>query len=169
MSATKTHHPRPRVRQRSNPFALHPDVQATLDTNPDDYSPITSKSRILSFRYALAGWLWMLKTQKNIRIQSVISIAVFVVGLWLQLDPLSWAVIVLAITLNWVVEFVNAAIESAINLASPEIHPVARVGKDVAAAGVLLTSVAAAIIGGLILGPPLLSRVLPILIAPFMR
>jgi diacylglycerol kinase (ATP) len=148
---------------------FHPDVQATLATNPDDYSPITSKSRISSFRYALAGWLWMLKTQKNIRIQVAISIAVFAIGLWLGLEPLAWAILILIITINWMAEFVNAAIESAINLASPEIHPVARVGKDVAAAAVLLSAVAAAIIGGLIMGPPLLQKVLPVVLPLVMR
>ncbi len=150
-------------------IGFHPDVKATLATNPDDYSPITSKSRISSFRYALAGWLWMLKTQKNIRIQTAISVAVFVVGLWLGLEPLAWAVLILIITINWMAEFVNAAIESAINLASPEIHPVARVGKDVAAAAVLLASVAAAIIGGLVMGPPLLQRVLSVVLPLVMR
>lgn len=146
-------------------FTLHPDVQATLSTNPDHYSPITSKSRISSFRYALAGWLWMLKTQKNVRIQTVASILVFAVGLWLGLEPIVWAVLILAIAINWMAEFVNASVESAINLASPELHPVARVGKDVAAAAVLLTSVAAAIIGGILIGPPFAER-LAVILAP---
>jgi diacylglycerol kinase (ATP) len=148
---------------------LHPDVRATLETNPDDYSPITSKSRMSSFRYALAGWLWMLKTQKNIRIQAVVSVLVFALGLWLRLEPMAWAILILAILINWMAEFVNAAIESAINLASPEIHPVARVGKDVAAAAVLLAAVAAAMIGALIMGPPLLDRVLSALAPLVMR
>ncbi len=150
-------------KQRRNPFALHPDVKATLATDPDEFSPITSKSRISSFRYALAGWLWMLKTQKNTRVQAAISLLVFALGLWVGLMPVEWAVIVIAITINWQAEFVNAAIESAINIASPDIHPVARVGKDVASAAVLLSSVAAAIIGGIILGPPFLMKIAPIL------
>jgi diacylglycerol kinase len=157
----KTERPEPDWTQL---FTFHPDVQATLSTDPDQYSPITSKSRLSSFRYALAGWLWMLKTQKNTRIQAFFSIAVFVVGIWLGLSPVEWAILVLAITINWLAEFVNAAVESAINLASPQIHPVARVGKDVAAAAVLLSSVAAAIIGGLLLLPPLLTRLEPLII-----
>jgi diacylglycerol kinase (ATP) len=140
-------------------LAFHPDVQATLSTNPDAYSPITSKSRIASFRYALAGWLYMLRYQKNTRIQAVASVLVIVVGLWLGLPPVSWAILILAISLVWMAEFINAAIEAAVNLASPDIHPMARVGKDVAAATVLLGAVSAAIIGGLILGPPLLQKI----------
>ena len=55
-------------------------------------------------------------------------------------------------------EFINAAIEAAVNVASPEFHPMAKVGKDVAAAAVLLGAVSSAVIGLLIFGPPLLER-----------
>jgi diacylglycerol kinase len=144
-------------------LSFHPDVKATLSTNPDGYSPITSKSRIASFRYALAGWLFMLRYQKNVRIQAAASILVFTVGLWLTLTPVEWAILILIITINWMTEFLNAAVEAVVNLASPTIHPMARVAKDVAAAATLLAAVAAAIIGGLILGPPLLERLVPLI------
>lgn len=142
----------------------HPDTLETLGTQPEHYSPMTSTSRLKSLRYALAGWLYMLKYQKNTRIQAVVSIIVFGAGLWLALPPFEWAILILIITINWMAEFVNAAIEAAVNLASPDLHPMARVGKDVGAAAVLLTSVAAVIIGALILGPPLLAKLEPLII-----
>ncbi len=148
-------------RNPRSPFSFHPDVQATLDANPDQFSPVTSRSRMASFRYALAGWLYMLRYQKNIRIQAFFSVAVFIVGLWLGLQPLEWAVLVLIITINWIAEFLNAALEALVNLASPQIHPLARVCKDIGAATSLLAAVAAAIIGALIMGPPLLERLGP--------
>lgn len=144
-------------------LTLHPDVRATLETDPDSYSPITSKSRMKSFRYALAGWLYMLRYQKNTRLQSVATLLVFALGLWLGLRPIEWAVLIVIITFNWLTEFLNAAIEAVVNLASPGIHPMARVAKDVAAAAVLLSAIAAAIIGGLILLPPLLDRLTPLI------
>ena len=49
-------------------------------------------------------------------------------------------------------EFFNAALEAAVNLASREIHPMARVAKDVAAATALLAAVASVIIGALVIG-----------------
>jgi undecaprenol kinase/diacylglycerol kinase (ATP) len=55
-------------------------------------------------------------------------------------------------------EFLNAAVEAAINLASAELHPMAKVGKDVASAAVLLGAVASILIGLLILGPPLMQK-----------
>ena len=144
-------------------FHLHPDMQATLSTPPDDYSPITSKSRTASLRYALAGWLYMLRYQKNVRIQAVATLLVGVFGLWLGLHPLDWAILIVMITLNWMAEFTNAAIEAVVNLASSEIHPMARVAKDVAAASALLAAVASVIVGVLVMGPPLLERLAPIL------
>ena len=143
---------------RSGSTSLRQAVSEDLRIDPDDYSPIVSTSRWASFRYALAGWLYMLRYQKNTRIQAVATLLVVAVGLWLQIAPGEWAVIVLTVAMVWMAEFINAAIEAAVNLASPDVHPMAKVGKDVAAAAVLLGAVASALVGLLILGPPLLER-----------
>jgi diacylglycerol kinase len=142
----------------TNKQAIPPSLTANWHVNPEDYSPQVSPNRWASFQYALAGWGYMLRYQKNIRIQAVATIAVVLLGLWLGINPLEWAVLVLTISLEWMAEFINAAIEAAINVASPEYHPMARVGKDVAAAAVLLGAVASVLVGLLILGPPLLAR-----------
>jgi diacylglycerol kinase len=55
-------------------------------------------------------------------------------------------------------EFINTAIEAVVDLASPVQHPLAKVGKDVGAGAVLVSALAAALIGLLILGPPLWAR-----------
>ncbi len=134
------------------------ELTSTARIDPDQYSPITSTSRSASLSYALAGWLYMLRRQKNTRIQAVASIAVLALTLWLQVDFTGLAIIILAITIVWMAEFVNAAVEAAINIAAPELHPMAKVGKDVASAAVLLGVVASVLVGLLILGPPLLAR-----------
>ncbi len=146
--------PPPRRRR----WSLHPDIQATLDARPEDYSPITSRSRFASFRYALAGWLYMLRYSKNLRIQAVATLLVAAVGLWLGLTPLAWAVLVVTITINWLAEFINTALEAVVNLASPDIHPMARVCKDIGASAALITAVASVIVGFLVLGPPFFER-----------
>lgn len=130
----------------------------TARINPDEYSPITSTNRLNSLSYALAGWLYMLVRQKNTRIQAVASIAVFIFAFWLGIDTISWAVLILTVTMVWMAEFLNAAVEAAINLASADLHPMAKVGKDVASAAVLLGAVASILIGLLILGPPLIEK-----------
>ncbi|MEO8396879.1 MAG: diacylglycerol kinase family protein [Chloroflexota bacterium] len=130
----------------------------TAKIDPDQYSPITSTNRVNSFGYALAGWIYMLRRQKNTRLQAVASIGIMAVALWLQVDALSLAVLILAITIVWMAEFVNAAVEAAINLSTSDLHPMAKVGKDVASAAVLLGVVASILIGILVLGPPLIHR-----------
>jgi len=133
-------------------------VMSTARIDPDEYSPITSRSRLKSLSYALAGWLYMLRRQKNTRIQAVATVLVTALALWLRIDAMGWALLILSITMVWMAEFLNAAVEAAINLASAERHPMAQVGKDVAAAAVLLGVVASVLIGLLVLGPPLLDK-----------
>lgn len=115
-------------------------------------------SRIRSFKYALQGWWFVLRTQHNAWIHAVASVVVVPLALWLRVSRLELAVIFLAITAVWVGEFLNTAIEAVVDMASPEFHPLAKVAKDVAAASVLLAAIAAVLIGLLILGPPLLLR-----------
>ena len=124
-----------------------------------------SAGRLDSFRHAFAGWWHVLRTQRNAWIHTFFSVSVVGAGLWLRLSCLEWAVIVLAISAVWVSECVNTALEAMVDLVSPDVHPLARVGKDVAAAAVLIGALASVIIGLLILGPPLWARVWSI-IAP---
>ena len=133
-------------------------LTGTMKIDPDEYSPLTSRNRVVSLGYALAGWLYMLRRQKNTRLQAIASIIVFGLAFWLEIDAISWAILILTITMVWMAEFLNAAVEAAINLATEDLHPMAKVGKDVAAAAVLLGVVASVLIGVLILGPPLIDK-----------
>ncbi len=118
-----------------------------------------SSNRIDSFRHAFAGVWYVLRTQRNAWIHGAFSVAAVIVGAWLGLKPDAWALIAFAIGLVWVTEITNTAIEAAIDLASPAIHPLAKVGKDAAAAAVLVGAGTAVAVGLLVLGPPLVARV----------
>lgn len=137
---------------------IHSDILETLAIDPAQHSLKVSRGRLASFRYAVAGLLHMLRYAKNIRIQAVATMIVLGVGVWLALPARDIAVLVLTIGVVWLAEFVNAAVEAAINIASPDYHPMARVGKDIAAGGVLLSVMISAGVGLLLLGPPLLDR-----------
>ncbi len=119
------------------------------------------RSRKEAFRSALAGWWHVLRTQRNAWIHVLATLSVCALGFWLRLSSLEWAILWLAIGLVWTAEFVNTALEAVVDLASPDLHPLARVGKDVGAAAVLIAAAIAVIIGLLILGPPLLSQLPP--------
>lgn len=114
--------------------------------------------RIRAFRHAFRGWGYVMRTQHNAWIHAVVSTAVIALGLWLRLQPRDWAVILLAIGMVWASEIMNTAIEAVVDLASPVQHPLAKVGKDVGAAAVLIAAGAALVIGLLILGPPLAAK-----------
>lgn len=134
-------------------------LTSTARINPDDYSYKVSRNRVVSLGYALAGWLYMLRWQRNTRIQAVASLAVLALALLLRISFIEIAVLILSITIVWMAEFINAAVEAVVNLASPDYHPMAKVAKDVAAAAVLLGVVASVLIGLLIFGPPLIDLV----------
>jgi diacylglycerol kinase (ATP) len=115
-------------------------------------------SRIKSFGHAFRGWFYVIQTQQNAWIHITITTLVFIVGFWVGLPPRDWAVIVLTTAMVFAAEFLNTAIEAVVDLASPAHHPLAKVGKDVGAAAVLIAALAAVIIGALLLGPPLWMR-----------
>lgn len=112
-------------------------------------------SRIASFRHAFHGWMYVIRTQRNAWIHAIITILVVIMGLWLGLPARDWATLVLVIAMVWSAEFLNTSIEAVVDLASPAHHPLAKTGKDVGAAAVLIAAGAAVLVGLLILGPPL--------------
>lgn len=113
--------------------------------------------RILkSFTYAFAGLLYLVRTQSNFWVHLVAMLSVAACAAWFGLAGADLAVLVLAIGLVLVAEAINSAVEAAVDLASPEVQPLARVAKDVAAAAVLLAAATAVVIGVVILLPPLL-------------
>ena len=116
------------------------------------------QSRVRSFRNAFTGWWYVIRTQRNAWIHALATFCVFSLGFWLKLELRDWAVLILTIAMVWTAEFLNTALEAVVDLASPQRHPLAKVGKDVGAAAVLITALSAIVIGGLILGPPLWSR-----------
>ncbi|MBN1889312.1 MAG: diacylglycerol kinase family protein [Thermoflexales bacterium] len=119
-----------------------------------------SRNRIDSFRHAFAGLFYMLRTQHNAWVHATATLSVVGLGLWLRLDAMRWSSLALVIGLVWTSEFVNTALEAVVDLASPDIHPLARVGKDVAAAAVLVGAITSVIVGLLVLGPPLWDRLI---------
>ena len=121
--------------------------------------PSFLESRVRSFSYALRGWWFVIRTQRNAWIHAIVSITVIILCIWLRLDARDWAIIILAIAMAWTAEFLNTALEAVVDLASPQHHQLAQVGKDVGAAAVLIAAASSVLIGFLIIGPPLWLRV----------
>ena len=113
-----------------------------------------------SFGYAFEGVAYILRTQRNARIEIAIAITAVLLAAWLGISAVEWAVLVITIALVMVLEWMNTSLELAVSLASPERHPSAKAAKDVAAACVLLGAIASLIVALLIFLPRLVSRLL---------
>ncbi|HQE91623.1 MAG TPA: diacylglycerol kinase family protein [Anaerolineae bacterium] len=111
-----------------------------------------------SLKHAAEGLLYAIHTQRNFRIHLVVAVVVVVMGWWLHLPYASWAVLALTVGMVLVTEMVNTAAEAMVDLASPDYHPLAKLVKDVAAGAVLVTAITAIVVGLIVLGPPLLTR-----------
>ena len=112
-------------------------------------------SRLHSFQHAFRGWGFVLRTQRNAWIHALATTLTVLMALWLHLPLRDWAVLFVTIALVWTAEFINTALEAVVDLASPQQHPLAKAGKDVGAAAVLIASLTSVLVGLLILGPPL--------------
>lgn len=115
-------------------------------------------SRIRSFGHAFGGWWYVVRTQRNAWIHVIITVVVITLSFWLGLGTRDWAIIILTTAMVFAAEFFNTAIEALVDLVSPQPHRLAKISKDVSAGAVLLAALAAALVGVLILGPPLWAR-----------
>ena len=113
--------------------------------------------RAASFRHALRGILLVARTQHNAWIHLVATIGVIGLGLCLPLVHWEWAALVFAIGLVWTAEALNTALEFLADEVSQEKRERIGDAKDAGAAGVLLASITAAIIGLIVFVPHLLA------------
>jgi len=105
------------------------------------------KKRINSFRFALEGIRTLFQSEPNARIHLLAAIIVVISGFYFGLSAIEWVAIILAIGLVVVAEAFNTALEKLTDLASPEIHPLAKKAKDLAAAAVLISALIATVVG----------------------
>ena len=103
-----------------------------------------------SFNYALAGLVYAISTQRNMRIHCLMAILVLLLGYILQFSLLELAVLALTVGLVIAAEMINTAIEVTVDLVTQEYHPLARTAKNVAAGSVLVTAIAAVVVGFLL-------------------
>lgn len=109
---------------------------------------------VRSFGYALRG-MAIISRDRMFRCQLVAAIVVIALAGWLGATPAEWSILALTIGGVLALEAINSAIETCVDLAMPELHPLAARAKDVAAGAVLIASIAAVVIGICLLGPKL--------------
>jgi diacylglycerol kinase (ATP) len=95
----------------------------------------------------------MIHCQHSAWIHAAATLIVLAVAFVLGISGGDWCWIILAISIVWTAEALNTAFEFLADAASPEFHPLVREAKDVAAGAVLITAIAAVIIGLLVFWP----------------
>jgi len=113
-----------------------------------------NRSLAESFRYAYAGLVFAWRTQRNLRVHGVATILVVAVIVFYRLRLVEAVVLLLAIAVVVVAELFNTAVEVLVDrVVGLEHDPAAKIAKDVAAAGVLVAALGAAVVGAAILLP----------------
>lgn len=100
-----------------------------------------------SFLFAMQGFRTAFRDERNIKVMlggGVLAIALAIV---LRLDAISWAIVLLCCGVVLSAELVNTAIETVVDLVSPEFHPLAGRAKDVAAAASWVLCLFVAVVG----------------------
>lgn len=110
----------------------------------------------VSFKFAWSGITYAFKTQRNFRIHVIIGTLAICLGVFLHLRAVEIAVIGLTSGLVLVMELLNTAIESVVDLAVKQTyHELAKIAKDCAAGAVLVSALAAVLVALVLLLPPL--------------
>lgn len=116
-----------------------------------------NKKRGIGLRFALNGLKEAFVHERNFRIHIFATIIVIVAALYFQLTPIEWLFTLVAIFIVIVSELINSVIERVIDYVKPDIHPQAKIIKDMAASIVLIAAIFAVVIGLFIFLPKLIS------------
>ncbi|MBI4845451.1 MAG: diacylglycerol kinase [Candidatus Omnitrophica bacterium] len=103
-----------------------------------------------SFNYAIEGFLYVLKTQRNMRLHFLCSIIALLMGVYFNFSKSELILLLLTICFVFLAEMFNTAVELVIDLITNEFHPLARIIKDICAGAVLVAAVNAVFVGYLL-------------------
>jgi diacylglycerol kinase len=110
-----------------------------------------------SFGYAWEGMKLVWSSEQNFRIHTAAAFVAAALGVILSVSVTEWIIIILLIFGMIALETMNTAIEKAVDLVTPEYHPLAKASKDLASAAVLLFAIGSFIIGCIIFIPKILN------------
>ena len=112
-----------------------------------------------SFTYAFDGLKYAFKYEHNILVHTLATILVVINGIFFKISITEWLALILIIGLVIATELINTSIEATIDLITKEVHPLAKIAKDTAAAAVLVFGLTAIVIGCIIFVPKFLALI----------
>lgn len=118
---------------------------------------MTRAKFVKSFGYAFEGIAEAFLTGRNFKVQLCFGVLAVALGIAFKIEPVEWAAICICIGVVLGGECVNTAIESIVDLASPDYSELAKRAKDCAAGGVLLCSFASVAVAAFVFLPRIIS------------
>ena len=115
-----------------------------------------NKNLLASIRVATAGIIYVIKKEIKIQYAFLITILVIVMGFITNISLLEWTIIIMLCGIVISLEMINTALEDTVDMAMPNIHPLAKLAKDISAGAVFLFCIVSAIIGFIIFIPKIL-------------
>jgi len=121
----------------------------------------TSKNVLISFKYALNGIYYVLRTSRNFRIQLIFALITLVIGFLLQISFINYVILIATIMSVLILEILNTSIESIVDVVvKKEFSSLAKISKDTSAGAVLLASINSVIIALYIFFPKIQTFIL---------
>ena len=105
------------------------------------------------FKYALNGLLDILKNEKNMKIHFLAFVIVIICGIYFKIKGFEWVLILFSVSLVFITEIINTALERIVNIISPDFNKSAGQIKDLSAASVLIAAITSVIIGAIVFIP----------------
>lgn len=103
-------------------------------------------------RYSWQGLCATYKSELAFRMECACCVPLLIVALFLPVTTVETSLLIASLALIVIVELLNSAVESVVNLVSPERHPLAGQAKDMASAAVLCAVLNACVVWGVIVG-----------------
>ncbi|MGD9475825.1 MAG: diacylglycerol kinase family protein [Eubacteriaceae bacterium] len=110
-----------------------------------------------SFTFAIQGIIYTLKTQQNMRIHFLVGAMAVIAGFVFKISTPEWLALVIVICFVLILEILNTAIETLVDLYTEEYHHLAKVAKDTAAGAVLIAAIMSICVGLIIFVPKLIA------------
>ncbi len=117
---------------------------------PDKQGGFRVPTIVQSFNFAFEGIIYVLRTQRNMRIHFALAAVVLILGLAVGVSKLELLALIVGISFVLIAEMLNTALEAAIDIATTSFDPLAKIAKDVAAGAVLIAAVNAIAIAYLV-------------------
>lgn len=99
------------------------------------------------FNVAFEGIFETIRTERHMKFHCFCTIIIFILSLFLDIGKYEALAIILSVSLIWIAELFNTAIESCVDMITEKYHPLAKRAKDIAAGAVLVAALNALFVG----------------------